>query len=117
MRPLREGEVFYLNDEARLTRVGRFLHSTSIDELPEVWAVLRGDMSLVGPRPLIPSTSRGTRPTRCAARTLKPGITGRAQVNGRQALQFSERIALDLWYVTTSAWPWTPGSSRGPWCT
>jgi lipopolysaccharide/colanic/teichoic acid biosynthesis glycosyltransferase len=88
-----------LPDAERLTRFGRFLRSTSIDELPELWNVLTGDMSLVGPRPLlmeyIPLYSR----EQLRRHEVRPGITGWAQVNGRNAIQWEEKFALDLWYV------------------
>ena len=88
-----------LPDQERLTRLGRFLRSTSIDELPELVNVIRGEMSLVGPRPLfeeyLPCYSERER-TRFR---LRPGITGWAQVNGRRALPWDERLEHDVWYV------------------
>lgn len=88
-----------LLDEKRLTRLGQFLRSTSLDELPELFNVLRGDMSLVGPRPLLPQYL--TRYTREQARRheVKPGITGWAQIHGRNSLSWEERFKLDVWYV------------------
>ncbi len=94
-----------LPDERRLTRLGRFLRSTSLDELPELLHVLRGEMSLVGPRPL--PVRYVPRYTREQARRLDvpPGITGLAQIRGRNALSWDERFALDLQYVEArSAW-------------
>ena len=88
-----------LPDEQRLTRLGRFLRSTSLDELPELWNVLKGDMSLVGPRPLLMEYLPLYTPEQMRRHEVKPGITGWAQVNGRNALTWEERFALDVWYV------------------
>lgn len=99
MRPPRQGEVWYMTDEQRITRLGRFLRSTSIDELPELWNVLRGEMSLVGPRPLL-SEYLATYTTEERRRhDMRPGITGWAAVNGRHMLKFEDRLRLDAWYV------------------
>lgn len=88
------------DDAARLTALGRFLRTTSIDELPTLWNVLRGDMALVGPRPLplryVERYDNRQRLRLC----VKPGVTGWAQVNGRNALSWEERFELDVWYVT-----------------
>ena len=87
------------SDAERLTRFGRFLRTTSLDELPELWNVLRGDMSLVGPRPLLMQYLERYTPEQARRHEMKPGITGWAQVNGRNALTWDERFALDVWYV------------------
>ncbi|WP_366556752.1 sugar transferase [Aquibaculum sediminis] len=88
-----------LPDARRLTRLGRFLRASSLDELPELWNVLRGDMSLVGPRPLLVEYLPLYSPEQMRRHDVKPGITGWAQVNGRNALTWEEKFALDLWYV------------------
>jgi sugar transferase EpsL len=99
MRPPRAGEVWYLTDEQRMTRLGRFLRATSLDELPELWNVLRGDMSLVGPRPLLMEYMDKYTPDEGRRHDMRPGITGWAVVNGRNALQFRDRLKLDVWYI------------------
>jgi lipopolysaccharide/colanic/teichoic acid biosynthesis glycosyltransferase len=99
MRPARDGEVWFRTDEQRLSRVGRFLRKTSIDELPELWNVVRGQMSLVGPRPLLPEYLEIYTPEQARRHELRPGITGWAQVQGRQSISFSRRLELDVWYV------------------
>lgn len=88
-----------LPDAQRLTRFGRLLRSTSIDELPELWNVLKGDMSLVGPRPLLMQYLPLYSPQQARRHEVRPGITGWAQVNGRNALCWEERFRLDVWYV------------------
>ncbi len=88
-----------LPDAQRLTPFGRFLRSSSLDELPELWNVLRGDMSLVGPRPLLLEYLPLYSAEQARRHEVRPGITGWAQVNGRNALGWDERFRLDVWYV------------------
>ena len=86
-------------DSERLTSFGQFLRSTSLDELPELWNVLKGDMSLVGPRPLLMEYLPLYSKEQCRRHDVRPGITGWAQVNGRNAIQWDEKFKLDTWYV------------------
>jgi lipopolysaccharide/colanic/teichoic acid biosynthesis glycosyltransferase len=86
-------------DAARLTAFGRFLRSTSLDELPELWNVITGDMSLVGPRPLLMEYLPLYTAEQRRRHEVRPGITGWAQVNGRNAISWEEKFALDVWYV------------------
>jgi sugar transferase EpsL len=99
MRSPRPGEVWYATDPPRVTRIGRMLRSTSLDELPELWNVLRGEMSLVGPRPLLAEFLANYTPEEARRHEMRPGVTGWAVVNGRQAAAFEERFRLDVWYV------------------
>ena len=87
------------NDEERLSSFGRLLRSTSLDELPELWNVLKGDMSIVGPRPLLREYLPLYSDEQSRRHNLKPGITGWAQVNGRNSIDWEEKFDLDLWYV------------------
>lgn len=88
-----------LPDADRLTPLGRWLRSTSIDELPELWNILCGDMSLVGPRPLLMQYLERYSPEQARRHEVRPGLTGWAQVNGRNATTWEERFRLDVWYV------------------
>jgi sugar transferase EpsL len=116
LRPGREGRPFELTkfrtmtdqrgpdgallpDAQRLTALGRFLRRTSIDELPELVNVVRGDMSLVGPRPLLMEYLPRYSPEQARRHEVRPGVTGWTQVNGRNALTWEEKFALDVWYV------------------
>ncbi|MBA3563711.1 MAG: sugar transferase [Gammaproteobacteria bacterium] len=99
MRELRDIDGRLLANEVRLTRIGRFLRSTSLDELPELWNVLKGDMSLVGPRPLLIEYLPMYTATQSRRHEVRPGITGWAQVNGRNTVSWEERFQMDVWYV------------------
>lgn len=88
-----------LPDDQRLTRLGAFLRSTSLDELPELWNVLKGDMSLVGPRPLLMEYLPLYSAEQARRHEVRPGVTGWAQVNGRNAIGWEEKFKLDVWYV------------------
>lgn len=99
MTDARDDDGNLLPDDQRLTRFGRFLRETSLDELPELWNVLKGDMSLVGPRPLLMEYLPLYTPEQARRHKVRPGITGWAQVNGRNALSWEEKFKLDVWYV------------------
>ena len=88
-----------LSDAARLTSVGKFLRSLSLDELPELFNVFKGDMSIVGPRPLLTQYLERYTPEQVRRHEVKPGITGWAQINGRNAITWEEKFKLDVWYV------------------
>jgi lipopolysaccharide/colanic/teichoic acid biosynthesis glycosyltransferase len=88
-----------LPDSDRLTQLGSFLRSSSLDELPELWNVIKGDMSLVGPRPLLMEYLLLYSPEQARRHEVRPGVTGWAQINGRNAISWDEKFKLDLWYV------------------
>ena len=88
-----------LNDEERLSSFGKFLRSTSLDELPELWNVLKGEMSIVGPRPLLMEYLPLYSAAQFRRHNVKPGITGWAQINGRNSIDWDEKFNLDIWYV------------------
>lgn len=95
----RDAEGMLLPDAQRLTKVGRFVRSTSIDELPQLWNVLKGDMSLIGPRPLLVQYLPLYSKEQARRHEVRPGITGWAQCHGRNAISWSKKFELDVWYV------------------
>jgi lipopolysaccharide/colanic/teichoic acid biosynthesis glycosyltransferase len=99
MTDKRDAQGSLLPDAERLTKFGQFLRASSLDELPELWNVLKGEMSLVGPRPLLMQYLPLYTPEQMRRHGVRPGITGWAQVNGRNALTWEEKFALDVWYV------------------
>jgi sugar transferase EpsL len=99
MTDARDKDGKSLPDEKRLTGLGRFLRSSSLDELPELFNVLKGDMSIVGPRPLLMQYLDRYTPEQARRHGVKPGITGWAQINGRNAITWEEKFKLDVWYV------------------
>lgn len=99
MNDQRDSEGNLLPDEQRLTKAGKFVRSTSIDELPQLWNVLKGDMSLIGPRPLLVQYLPLYTPEQARRHDVRPGITGWAQCHGRNAISWEKKFELDVWYV------------------
>jgi lipopolysaccharide/colanic/teichoic acid biosynthesis glycosyltransferase len=99
MHDIRDSRGWLLPIEDRISRFGALLRRLSLDELPELWNILKGEMSLVGPRPLLMEYLPSYTPEQARRHEVRPGLTGLAQVNGRHALEWEDRFKLDIWYV------------------
>ena len=103
MNDKRDHSGVLLPDKERLTTVGKFLRKTSLDEIPQLINVLKGDMSLIGPRPLLPQYLQLYTKEQKKRHAVKPGITGWAQINGRTSISWEKKLAYDVWYVNNSS--------------
>ena len=103
MRDARDGDGTLLPDTERMTSFGSWLRSSSLDELPELWNVVKGEMSLVGPRPLLMQYLDRYSPEQARRHETRPGVTGWAQINGRNAISWEEKFRLDVWYVANQS--------------
>lgn len=103
MTNVRDAQGKLLPDSERLTNLGKFLRETSIDEFPSLWNVIKGDMSIVGPRPLLPEYLPLYSSEQARRHIVKPGITGWAQIKGRNTLSWEEKFKLDIWYISNSS--------------
>ena len=104
MNDERDQNGVLLSDQQRVVPVGRFLRQTSLDELPQLWNIVRGDLSFIGPRPLLKEYLPYYNPEERRRHNVRPGLTGWAQIHGRNCLPFDERLALDIWYVDHLSW-------------
>lgn len=104
MTEARDAAGQLLPDDQRLPAIGRWLRRTSLDELPQLWNILRGDLSLVGPRPLLPAYLPLYTPEQARRHLVRPGLTGWAQVNGRNAISWEDKFVFDVWYVDHVSW-------------
>jgi sugar transferase EpsL len=104
MSDARDSHDKLLSDAERLTSIGRFLRRSSLDELPQLWSILRGDMSFIGPRPLLEQYLAYYRPEERRRHSVRPGLTGWAQIHGRNSVPADERFAMDVWYVDHQTW-------------
>ncbi|OLT19289.1 hypothetical protein BJF78_11035 [Pseudonocardia sp. CNS-139] len=98
-RSMRPADYHGQQDVERIPALGRFLRGSGLDELPQLWNIVRGDMSIIGPRPALPNQAAHFSPRQRGRLVVRPGLTGWAQVNGRNAISWTERIELDLWYL------------------